>query len=89
MTHSLTNCVRFLPLAAVVLLAGCASLGNSDGPADPAGYRSYVTGNPADVVTPTSGLWVLQGGGDDVVLRASGTDDYNDSNFGLCQGPSP
>ena len=101
MTHSLTNCVRFLPLAAVVLLAGCASLGNSDGPADPAGYRSYVTGNPADVVTPTSGLWVLQGGGDDVdenyvrmgarggggdfvVLRAAGTDDYNDYIFGLC-----
>ena len=31
-----------------------------------AGYRHYLVGNPADVVRPTSGLWVLQGGGDDV-----------------------
>ena len=50
---------------------------------------------------PTRGLWVAQGGGDDVdqnyvrmgayggggdfvVLRASGADDYNDYIFGLC-----
>ncbi len=31
-----------------------------------AGYQHYLVGNPADVVRPTSGLWVLQGGGDDV-----------------------
>jgi cyanophycinase-like exopeptidase len=31
-----------------------------------AGYQHYLVGNPADVARPTSGLWVLQGGGDDV-----------------------
>ncbi len=31
-----------------------------------AGYQHYLIGDPADVVRPTSGLWVLQGGGDDV-----------------------
>ena len=36
-------------------------------PAEPAqGYQYFVVGNPADVVTPTSGLLVLQGGGTDV-----------------------
>jgi hypothetical protein len=30
------------------------------------GYKYFVVGNPADVVTPTSGLLVLQGGGTDV-----------------------
>jgi cyanophycinase-like exopeptidase len=67
-----------------------------------AGYLHYITGNPADVVRPTSGLWVLQGGGDDVdenyirmgarggggdfvVLRASGDDDYNAYIFALCR----
>ena len=36
-------------------------------PADAApGYQYHVVGNPADVVTPTSGLLVLQGGGTDV-----------------------
>lgn len=65
------------------------------------GYRHYVTGNPADVVTPTSGLLVLQGGGTDVdenyvrmgelggggdfvVLRASGADEYNEYVYALC-----
>jgi cyanophycinase-like exopeptidase len=65
------------------------------------GYRYYVTGNPADVIRPTRGLWVAQGGGDDVdpnyvrmgeyggggdfvVLRASGADEYNDYVYGLC-----
>ena len=68
--------------------------------ADP-GYRHFVTGNAADVVTPTSGLLVLQGGGTDVdenyvrmgalggggdfvVLRASGADEYNDYVYALC-----
>jgi cyanophycinase-like exopeptidase len=66
------------------------------------GFKYYVTGNAADVVRPTRGLWVMQGGGDDVdenyvrmgayggggdfvVLRASGEDDYNDYIFELCR----
>src|SRR6185436_3776998 len=66
-----------------------------------AGYQHYLIGNAADVVRPTTGLLVLQGGGDDVdenyvrmgahggggdfvVLRASGEDDYNDYIYGLC-----
>jgi len=65
------------------------------------GFKVYQVGNPADVVRPTRGLWVLQGGGDDVdqnymrmgefngggdfvVLRASGKDDYNDYIYALC-----
>jgi cyanophycinase-like exopeptidase len=65
------------------------------------GYSYFVVGNPADVVTPTSGLLVLQGGGTDVdenfvrmgahagggdfvVIRASGTDAYNPYIYGLC-----
>jgi len=65
------------------------------------GFKYYVVGNPEDVVKPTRGLWVPQGGGDDVdanyarmgefggggdfvVLRASGADDYNDYIFKLC-----
>ncbi|MDX1480253.1 MAG: cyanophycinase [Woeseiaceae bacterium] len=60
-----------------------------------AAFDYYVAGDPADVETPTRGLVVLQGGGDDVdenyramaehggggdfvVLRASGADEYND-----------
>src|SRR4030095_3517545 len=70
--------------------------------ASPAGYQHYLIGNPADVVKPTSGLIVLQGGGDDVdenylrmgahggggdfvVLRASGEDDYNEYIYSLCR----
>ena len=30
------------------------------------GFKYYVVGNPEDVVKPTRGLWVPQGGGDDV-----------------------
>lgn len=65
------------------------------------GYQYSVVGNPADVVTSTSGLLVLQGGGTDVdenfvrmgahagggdflVIRASGTDAYNPYIFDLC-----
>ena len=61
-----------------------------------------MTGNPADVQTPTRGLWVAQGGGDDVdenyarmgeyggggdfvVLRASGKGEYNAYIFSLCK----
>ncbi len=88
-----------IALLSVALLAGCAGARPSaSGP----GYRYYVTGNAGDVVRPTRGLWVAQGGGDDVdenyvrmgayagggdfvVLRASGADDYNDYIYGLCQ----
>src|SRR5262245_25971663 len=66
------------------------------------GYKYYVVGNREDVVRPTRGLWVAQGGGDDVdanyermgefggggdfvVLRASGEDDYNEYIFKLCR----
>jgi cyanophycinase len=69
-------------------------------PAEPA-YRHYLAGNAGDVVTPTSGLLVLQGGGTDVdqnyvemgrasgggdfvVLRASGSDEYNAYIHALC-----
>ena len=65
------------------------------------GYNYFVVGNPADVVTPTSGLLVPQGGGTDVdenfvrmgarsgggdfvVIRASGSDGYNPYIFDLC-----
>jgi cyanophycinase-like exopeptidase len=65
------------------------------------GYSYFVTGNPADVVTPTTGLLVLQGGGTDVdenfvrmgarsgggdfvVIRASGSDGYNAYIHSLC-----
>jgi cyanophycinase len=65
------------------------------------GYQYFVIGNPADVVTPTTGLLVLQGGGTDVdenfvrmgahagggdfvVIRASGTDAYNPYIYDLC-----
>ena len=64
-------------------------------------YSYFVVGNAADVVTPTSGLLVLQGGGTDVdenfvrmgarsgggdfvVIRASGTDAYNPYVYALC-----
>jgi len=87
-----------LALTSAVLLSGCA--GASPARAGP-GYAYYVTGNAEDVVRKTRGLWVAQGGGDDVdenyvrmgayggggdfvVLRASGADDYNDYIFRLC-----
>lgn len=90
---------RAAGIAALACLAACT------GPADrpsPTGYRYYRTGSPADVVRPTRGLWVLQGGGDDVdlnyvrmgeaggggdflVLRASGAGEYNDYVQALCR----
>ncbi len=86
-------------IAAAGLVAACtANPGTRSGP----GFRYYVTGNPADVQTPTRGLWVAQGGGDDVdenftrmgeyggggdfvVLRASGKGEYNAYIFSLCK----
>lgn len=78
--------------AAAGLLAACAAThADKSGP----GFKYYVVGNTGDVHRPTRGLWVAQGGGDDVdenyarmgeyggggdfvVLRASGEDEYND-----------
>jgi cyanophycinase len=84
-------------IAAVVALLVAA-------PAAPAAdaYKHFLIGNPADVKRPTSGLIVLQGGGDDVdenyirmgakggggdfvVIRAAGDDEYNDYIFKLCK----
>ncbi len=88
----------FILLGVAAGIASCTSVeATRRGP----GYSVYEVGNPADVVRPTRGLWVLQGGGDDVdrnfirmgelagggdfvVLRASGKDDYNDYICGLC-----
>ncbi|MGH8198239.1 MAG: hypothetical protein ACRETI_08710 [Steroidobacteraceae bacterium] len=89
-------------LAAILAATGLASCAAFNVAMRGPGYEYYVTGNPADVVRPTRGLWVLQGGGDDVdenyirmgaaggggdfmVLRASGEDQYNDYIFDLCQ----
>jgi cyanophycinase-like exopeptidase len=66
------------------------------------GYKHYLVGNPADVQRKTTGLIVMQGGGDDVdenfirmgarggggdfvVLSASGEAEYNTYIFGLCR----
>jgi cyanophycinase-like exopeptidase len=52
------------------------------------GYSSFIVGNPADVVTPTTGLWVMQGGGTDVdenfvrMGAASGHGDFVVIRFG-------
>ena len=87
-------------LAGVLLLCVAAVAAAAEAPG-PAGYQRYQTGNAADVVRPTSGLLVLQGGGDDVeenyvrmgarggggdfvVLRATGDDDYQAFIYGLC-----
>src|SRR5262249_27241314 len=47
--------------AILMLLAPAAFAAGGGG-----GFTSYIVGNPADVVTPTTGLWVAQGGGTDV-----------------------
>lgn len=68
----------------------------------PGKYLYFVTGNAANVDRPTTGLIVMQGGGDDidenfvqmgrrggggdfVVIRASGGDEYNQYIYDLCQ----
>ena len=88
-------------LARIFVLSCLATGAAAEDAAPVAGYRRYVTGDPSDVVRPTSGLLVPQGGGDDVdanyarmgklagggdfvVLRASGDDDYNEYIYGLC-----
>ena len=85
----------------IVLAVGwCLLFSVQPGAAAP-GYQHFVVGNSADVVTATSGLLVLQGGGTDVdenfirmgaragggdfvVIRASGTDAYNPYIYDLC-----
>jgi hypothetical protein len=52
--------------ACVAILIGASSIAAADEPRRSAGYQHYVVGNAADVSRPTAGLWVLQGGGDDV-----------------------
>ena len=86
---------RGIVLAAVLAVAQAAPLLAAPG------YYIFRRGNRADVVTPTSGLLVLQGGGTDVdenfvrmgarsgggdfvVIRASGTDGYNAYIYDLC-----
>jgi cyanophycinase len=102
MTRMQTRFPRGSRLAAAIaasgLLAACAAMTAKTGP----GFKYYVVGNPADVQKPTRGLWVAQGGGDDVdenyvrmgeyggggdfvVLRASGKGEYNDYIFSLCR----
>ena len=54
---------RFVKLSGVLGL--CLSGWATTAVAAP-GYQYFVVGNPADVVTSTSGLLVLQGGGTDV-----------------------
>jgi cyanophycinase len=87
--------VRSVLAAAAVAALGAAPLAAAPG------YQHFVVGNPADVVTATTPLLVLQGGGTDVdenfvrmgaaagggdfvVIRASGTDAYNPYILGLC-----
>jgi cyanophycinase-like exopeptidase len=92
--------LKFATASALVM--GLAILPISARQVDAApGYSYSIVGNPADVVTPTSGLLVLQGGGTDVdenfvrmgakagggdfvVIRASGTDAYNPYIYSLC-----
>ena len=88
--------------ASVACLLGVPTIAAADAAPAAATYKHYLTGNPADVVRPTSGLLVLQGGGDDVdenyvqmgakggggdfvVLRATGDDEYQAYIYGLCQ----
>jgi cyanophycinase-like exopeptidase len=87
--------------ASVSCLLGASAVVAAEAVPAAATYKHYLTGNPADVVRPTSGLLVLQGGGDDVdanyiqmgarggggdfvVLRATGDDGYQAYIHGLC-----
>ena len=88
-------------LAGVAFLLDVSTVAAAEAAPAAATYKHYLTGNPADVIRPTSGLLVLQGGGDDVdenyiqmgakggggdfvVLRASGDDEYQAYIHGLC-----
>ncbi len=101
MKNSRNLAVRGFRVAAILVTLALASCVTAEVTHRGLGYKVYEVGNPADVVRPTRGLWVLQGGGDDVdqnyirmgeyggggdfvVLRASGKDDYNEYIFALC-----
>ena len=90
-------------LARLTFIVLAYSIHAAAAPESPAqhAYRYYLTGSAADVQRPTRGLFVLQGGGDDVdhnyvrmgqmggggdfvVLRATGDDEYNDYIYKLC-----
>jgi len=83
------------------LASGLCLLSLSQPVAAAPGYQHFLVGNPADVTTTTTQLFVLQGGGTDVdenfvrmgaaagggdfvVIRASGTDAYNPYILDLC-----
>ena len=66
MTPILTIRCRIRCLAKLLGLMSLCSVAMADEARPAAGYRFYISGNPVDVLRPTSGLWVLQGGGDDV-----------------------
>jgi len=85
----------------IVICASCLVTGATTVRGANTDYSYYVSGDPADVTTPTQALVVMQGGGDDVdanyvrmgeaagggdfvVLRASGADGYNDYILALC-----
>jgi cyanophycinase len=59
------------------------------------GWSSKIVGNPADVVRPTTGLWVMQGGGTDVdenfvrMGAASGGGDFVVIRFGGTDAYNP
>jgi cyanophycinase-like exopeptidase len=101
MKQSIAGKNRWYRTAAILAAVALASCTTAEVARRGPGFKVYEVGNPADVVRPTRGLWVLQGGGDDVdqnyirmgefggggdfvVLRASGKDDYNDYIYGLC-----
>lgn len=101
MKNSRNLAVRGFRVAAILVTLALASCVIAKVTHRGPGYKVYEVGNPADVIRPTRGLWVLQGGGDDVdqnyirmgeyggggdfvVLRASGKDDYNDYIYALC-----
>lgn len=86
---------RAAPAALLCLLLGTPACASD-------GWDYYVAGDAQDVVTQTTGLLVLQGGGDwidknysamakagghgdFVVLRASGTDEYSDYIYAICE----
>jgi len=57
--------MRQLALALLGISQFCLAASASESP-PPKPYQYYLTGNAADVQKPTRGLFVLQGGGDDV-----------------------
>ena len=53
-------------VAGVILMGGIIFMLSAPSAFAASGYSSFIVGNPADVVRPTTGLWVMQGGGTDV-----------------------